>query len=232
MKLNNQELYDLLKEKGIENFFHANTLTTSLTFLENKGLMSRGLIEKKALQQTEQSSDEIDKKFNVWDDIFLDIIDLHGYFPRQNLYGPILFRFSIEFLKDNLFDIWVTKNNPIYWNDNDSDVDKYFQSVNELRETWDKYEMQRKMFTLKNNSTPVLFNYLEKILLDDPRVKIIKDSIVLSDKLQEELKQVIDKEIISKDLFEWRECSFCYCKDNYLKLPISELKRLFLKEIK
>ncbi|MFW2611019.1 hypothetical protein [Aliarcobacter butzleri] len=232
MKLNNQELYNLLKEKGIENFFHANTLTTSLTFLENKGLMSRGLIEQKALQQTQQISDEIDKKFNVWDDIFLDIVDLHGHFPRENLYGPILFKFNLEFLKEEKFDIWVTKNNPIYWKDNDSNEDKYFQSVIELKENWDNYEIQRKMFTIKNITTPILFKYLEKIILDDPQVQIEEESIVFSKKLEEEVKKVIDKGIISNDLFKFRDCSSsCFCKRNYLDKSISELKRLFLREI-
>ncbi len=230
MKLNNQELYTLLKDKEIENFFHANTLTTSLTFLEKKGLMSRGLVETKGLSQTEQSSDVDDKKFDVWNDVFLDIVDLHGHFPRQNLYGPILFKFSIEFLKEDSLEIWVTKNNPINWKESDSMKEKYFQDVNELQEKWDDYEIQRKMFTIKNNSNPILFKYLEKIILDDPCLSIEKGSIILSTKLKEELKKVIDRGIISKEFFEWRVCTSCYCKDNYLGLSIGDLKRLFLKE--
>ncbi|RXK01172.1 hypothetical protein CRU98_01610 [Arcobacter sp. CECT 8986] len=231
MKLNNIELYKLLKEKDIKNFFHANTLTTSLTFIENKGLMSRGLVEKKGLFQTLQTSDELDKKYDVWNDVFIDIVDLHDRFSRQNYYGPILFKFSIEFLKDDIFDVYVTKNNPIYWKESDTEEDKYFKSVDELREDWDKYELQRKMFTIKNTSDPILFDYLEEIIIDDPLVQIEKESIVFSEKLKEELKKVIEKGIISKDYFNWRKCSSCYCKKNYLELPISELKRLFLKEI-
>lgn len=230
MKLNNLELYKLLKEKDISSFFHANTLTTSLTYIENKGLMSRGLVEKKGLNQTVQNSDDIDKKFDVWNDIFIDIVDLHGHFPRQNLYGPILFKFNIEFLKDDKFDIYVTKNNPIYWKESDTDEDKYFQSVEELRTKWDEYAIQRKMFTIKNTSAPILFEYLKEIILDDPRVQVKKESIVFSEKLTEELEKVIDKNIIPKDLFKWRQCSACFCRDNYLQLPVSELKRLFLKE--
>lgn len=229
MKLNNQELYTLLKDKGIENFFHANTLTTSLTFLEEKGLMSRGLVEAKGLPQTEQSSDEDDKKFDVWNDMFLDIIDLHGYFPRQNLYGPILFKFNIEFLNEDTFEIWITKNNPIYWNESDSMEEKYFQSVEELKENWDKYDIQRKMFTIKNATTPILFDYLEKIIVDDPCVSIEDGAIVLSKVLKDELSELINKELISKDFFEWRQCTSCYCKKNYLDLTISDLKRLFLR---
>ncbi|MEW6552246.1 MAG: hypothetical protein AB1389_08985 [Campylobacterota bacterium] len=231
MKLNNLELYELLKEKGIDTFFHANTLTTSLTYFENNGLMSRGLVESKGLHQTTQSSDDIDKKHDVWNDIFIDIVDLHGHFQRQNLYGPILFKFSIEFLKDDVFDIYVTKNNPIYWKDSDKEEDKYFQNVEELKTRWDEYSIHRKMFTIKNTSTPILFKYLKEILLDDPKVQIEKESIVFSEKLGEELKKVIDTGIISQNLFKWRDCSSCFCKKNYLVLPISELKRLFLKEI-
>lgn len=229
MKLDNDELYSLLKEKDVKNFFHANTLTTSFSFLENKGLMSRGLVETKGLSQTPQSSDEIDKKFNVWNDVFLDVVDLHGHFPRQNLYGPILFKFNIEFLKEDSLEIWVTKNNPIYWDENETMENKYFQSVCELKEKWDEYDIQRKMFTVRNATDPILFDYLEKIIVDDPCVSIEDSAIVLSKVLKDELSKLINKGLISKDYFEWRKCSDCYCKENYLNLTISDLKRLFLR---
>ncbi len=50
------------------------------------------------LFQTPQLSDEIDKVVDVWNDVFFDSQDLHGYFPRQNLYGPVSFKFSIDLI--------------------------------------------------------------------------------------------------------------------------------------
>ncbi|RTZ23381.1 hypothetical protein EKN09_09165, partial [Vibrio penaeicida] len=127
MKLDNQELHELLVKKGVTHFHHANSLATAITFIEEEGLLSRGDVEKEDLIQTNQSSDDDDKDFDVWDDIFIDIVDLHGYFPRQNLYGPVLFKFNIDFLLDDDLDIWVTKNNPIYWNHQLKHSDKYFK---------------------------------------------------------------------------------------------------------
>lgn len=52
------ETYNLLKEKGIGQLFHANTLKTSLTFIEQKALLSRHYIESNDLLQSRQKSDE------------------------------------------------------------------------------------------------------------------------------------------------------------------------------
>lgn len=68
--------------------------------IDQKGLLSRGEIARRMLNMTEQTFDDIDKIYNVWNDIFFDIVDLHGYFPRQNLYGPVCFKISNEFLLD------------------------------------------------------------------------------------------------------------------------------------
>lgn len=228
MKIDNKKLHKFLMEKGIINFFHANTLSTALTFIKNNGLMSRGLVEEHNLYQSVQSSDEIDKRFDVWHDIFIDTIDLHGFFPRQNYYGPILFKFNIDFLLKDKYDIWITKNNPIYWKEDDLMKDKYFQNIDDLKENWDKFDRQKKMFTIKNISIPSLFENLEKIIIDDPNVKIM-DDIVLIDKVIEELKIVLESNNLLKGKFEIRTCTSCYCKSNYLSLSIPELTKLFLR---
>ena len=56
MKINNTELHQLFTEKGIHFLFHANTVSTSRTFIEQGGLLSRGAIEQNGLMQTVQSS--------------------------------------------------------------------------------------------------------------------------------------------------------------------------------
>ncbi|TBT37353.1 hypothetical protein D5E81_24615 [Vibrio parahaemolyticus] len=71
MKLDNQELHELLVQKGVTHFHHANSLATAVTFIEEGGLLSRGDVEKEDLIQTNQSSDDDDKDFDVWDDVLL-----------------------------------------------------------------------------------------------------------------------------------------------------------------
>lgn len=70
ISVNPIELYDFLASKNYRYFFHANTVTTSCTLIRNKGLISRGFMKSNSFPFTIQSSDEIDKKFNVWNDIF------------------------------------------------------------------------------------------------------------------------------------------------------------------
>lgn len=111
------------------------------------------------MYQSPQSSDNDDKKFNVWNDIFLDTVDPHEYMRRQNRYGPVLFKFSIDFLIETDLEIWITKNNPIYWTDLTIQAEKYFATVQELRESWDSYQRQKKMVTIRGETQPILFNY-------------------------------------------------------------------------
>lgn len=228
MKLNNRDLYNFLKEKGITQLYHSNTVSTSVTFFEQNGLLSRGYIEDRDLFQSFQSSDEIDKKFNVWNDVFLDTVDLHVHFHRQNNYGPISFQFSIEFLLYNDYDIWITKNNPIYWNDKMSDADKYFESVEELKDKWDLFQLHRKMITIRNPKSPILFNYLLRCVVDDPRVQC-EDFHFGKECIIALKKAVLNTQFMNK--LKWRRCDKkgCYCERNYLyDVEIPDLKRLFL----
>ncbi|QRV24427.1 hypothetical protein [Marinomonas foliarum] len=228
MKLDNKELYDLLKRKKVSNFFHANTVATSITFIQEGGLLSRQGIEEQTLYQTPQTSDEIDKLFDVFGDIFLDTTDLHGHFSRQNHYGPVLFRFKLELLLDENLDIWVTNNNPIHWDRHSEPEENYFQSVKELARKWDDYDIQRKMFTVRKPTSPILFEYLEEIILDNPKVKI-SDDVSLRKESRRALKKATKEKTQLRELLTWRECGHCFCQDNYLKqVQVPELIQKFL----
>ncbi|MBN3199741.1 hypothetical protein H5A20_13610 [Pectobacterium brasiliense] len=228
MKLDNFALYEILKRRGVSHFYHANTVATSITFLEEGGLLSRGSIEKEDLIQTRQSSDEDDKEFDVWSDVFIDIVDLHGLFPRQNLYGPVLFKFNTDLLLGDNLDIWITKNNPIYWNSQTQKQDKYFQSIKELKKNWDNYPIQQKMFTVRKPGKPILFKYLEEIILDNPKV-IIGDDVFLYEEAMNALKRATKGSPALRKKIIMRECTNCFCRSNYLnQVSTKELGKLFL----
>lgn len=231
MKMNNRKLYDLLVSKGITNFYHANTVATAITFIQQGGLLSRGDVSRLNLYQTSQSSDEKDKEFDVWDDVFIDTVDLHGLFPRQNLYGSVLFKFNLNFLinVNSDLDIWVTKNNPIYWDRNFSINEKYFCDTDELSENWDFYQTQRKMFTIRKASRAVLFESLESIILDNPGVVITKGAIDLKVEAVKALKDATEDFPDLRQKLSLRKCSNCFCQSNYLnQVPVPELYKLFL----
>lgn len=228
MKINNKSLHQFFTEKGITHFYHANSLATASSFIKENGLLSRGCVEGKGLFQTTQTSDEIDKKYDVWDDIFIDTVDLHGHFPRQNLYGPVLFRFNIDFLLEDTVEIWITKNNPVYWDENTTTEEKYFQGVNEVIQRWDEFDRQRKMVTIRKPAKPMLFESLEAIILDDPKISIYNEVIPFY-----EAKNVLDNLTKNKpelrELIFPRECNGCFCHDNYLnQITTVQIARLFL----
>jgi hypothetical protein len=228
MKLNNRELHSLFVEKGITHLHHANTVATATTFIEQGGLLSRGDVEDMKLSQTYQASDEEDKQFDVWYDVFVDTADLHDWFGRQNIYGPVLFKFNIDLLLKDDLEVWVTKNNPMYWHSGLTDVDKYFQSVQELRNEWNTIERQKKMVTIRKPGKPILFENLEKIILDDPRVKIYGTHVLSAEMITGLARATVNIQSI-RALFEYRSCSSCYCQSNYLnQVSTEQLARLFL----
>lgn len=231
MKLNNKELYNFFVAKEILALYHANTVSTSISYFQANGLLSRGAVETLGLNQTPQSSDEIDKVLDVWDDIFIDTTDLHSFFRRENHYGPVLFELDRELINDDNFDVWITKNNPIYWNADTPLEERYFQSVEELREKWDTIERQRKMITIRKNTSPILFNYVRRVIVDDPKVTIpnIPQKIHVFNAAQQNIKNsiVVGHSLFGK--FTTRICGSCWCTSNYLnQRTIPDIKRLFL----
>jgi len=232
MRLSNQELYDFFIEKEILALYHANTVGTAITYFNNGGLMSRGLVERAGLFQTIQSSDEVDKALGVWNDTFIDTTDLHSYFNRENHYGPVLFEFDRELINNEKFEIWITKNNPIYWNQETSIEDRYFQNMKELREKWDGIQRQRKMIIIRNANKPILFNYVRRVIVDDPKVSIPNGEIKVHvfNEVFHRIKATISDTHPLKGKFITRTCNSCWCTSNYLnQRTASEIKRLFLE---
>ncbi|MBE5321859.1 hypothetical protein IM793_22075 [Pedobacter sp. MR2016-19] len=231
MRLNNEELYNFFVEKEILALYHANTVGTAATYFSSGGILSRGYVEAKGLFQTPQSSDDIDKVLDVWNDIFIDTTDLHSYFNRENHYGPVLFELDRELIKDESFEIWITKNNPIYWKKETPLEQRYFQDIDELKDKWDGIQRQRKMITIRNANGPILFNYVRRIIVDDPKVSITDgyDKIHVFNQMFHRIKATIPDDHQLKGKFIMRTCGSCWCTDNYLnQRSSSEIKRLFL----
>lgn len=113
------DVYEVLKGIGASRLHHANTVTTSCTFLEHGGLLSRGYVESHHLEQTYQPSDDIDQKYGIWDRVFVDHVDIRyraGRVKGPNQYGPVLFELPLDILLNlpTASDVLVTKMNPIY----------------------------------------------------------------------------------------------------------------------
>lgn len=127
--MNGPDLVSILKRKKIHKLYHANTVTTSCTFLEVGGLASRGYVEQRGLKQTAQPSDPTDKQFCIWHDVFVDTDDFHARMGYVNFYGPVLFILDVEVLNalPAGTEVRATKLNPYpKWSANDTNGDRYF----------------------------------------------------------------------------------------------------------
>lgn len=173
MDLPSRTVWDVLAAKGVTHLHHANSVVTSCQFLRRKALLSRGTVADLDLKQTDQYSDDADKRYSLWYDVFTDGVDIHHRASRINKYGPVLFVLSIEKLSQHVSPgrVWVTKRNPTKWK-GVPQKDRWFQSKKDLEDnyTYGTFD-QMVVFRHCGGSLPIQ-HCLEKIILDDPDRKV------------------------------------------------------------
>lgn len=177
--LNALEVLKVLKEKGADYLHHANTVTTSHSFLSVGKLLSRDATVRSGLRQTSQKSDDKDKRYGIWNYLFLDTVDIHERTRNFNFYGPVLFVFNVDFLsKAHVGSIRVTKKNPSKWKDDDMDSDRYYISIEELNKDLQLGSFDSMLMIEGTNGEIPFDDSLERILLDDPNCTWSGDSNV------------------------------------------------------
>lgn len=238
--LNTSELYDILVKKGITHFYHANTVSTSITFLNHKSLLSRKFVDDNKLFQTSQYSDNKDKKVGIYDDIFLDFVDIHEIWKRHNKYGPFLFAFSIELLKsDQIKNLRITKKNPVHWKETENESDWYYDKLADFDSNYQKGNRLKdvgSMIILKDLNGQLPFRpHIKKFIFDNPNlfVNYKEEKQYLSHLLGTELKKIVkennfeDIERVLRHKHKLFRCA-CWREYNYmLWRNLNNLKRLF-----
>lgn len=171
MEIPSKQVYEVLKYKGIESIYHANSVITACQFLRSGSLMSRGTVERKGLYQTPQVSDPTDKKKGIWFDIFTDSVDIHDRAKRANFYGPVLFALDLQIIKKSYTGmVWVTKLNPMKWGHKRHNR-RYFTSKKDLKDNF-LYGQFDHMIVFRHCGGELPFKkYLRKIILDDPSIE-------------------------------------------------------------
>lgn len=171
--MKNIEILKPLQLKHVKAFHHANSVKTSCTFLEHGALLSRAHVETRGLSQTSQTSDQLDKNFGIWNDVFLDGVDIHSRARTNNHYGPVLFVLNFEsILQDKTLEgtLSITRDNPVHWSNDQKDSDRYFGSVDEFKASYEFGDFG-KMFTFRiGDGKMPLVPHLNRIVLDDPQV--------------------------------------------------------------
>jgi len=124
------------------------------------------------LLQTAQRSDAEDKKFNVWDDVFVDGIDVHQKYKKANSYGPILFVLKLDLLlSPSCPKLLICKNNPWFWKNDDVLSDRYYSDFEEFDKDYLTNKMldARLMITFRNPEKNIkLSKFLRIVVIDKP----------------------------------------------------------------
>jgi hypothetical protein len=167
-----QEIYEALVARGITRIFHANSVKTSVSQLRLGGLVSRQRVEHARLPQTNQYTDDLDRELGIWNDIFLDTVDIHSHISDRNKYGPVLFEMSVEMLR-NLpapSRVLITRSNPSKWQVGASEANCYFLNKSELDKGFVVGNFDHMLVIRTPNGLIPFANFLQRITLDEPRL--------------------------------------------------------------
>jgi hypothetical protein len=149
-------------------------VATSCTFLEHGALLSRGYVEDHGLIQTYQSSDVIDKKFGIWNAVFVDHVDIHyrgGRVKGPNQYGPVLFVLDVDVLLQLPADtdVRVTRTNPVHWTEQQADEDRWYRTVGELSQNLSYGDFDKMLVIFTPDGKLDFPNRNVRVELDNPK---------------------------------------------------------------
>lgn len=226
--LDPRKIYKILSEKGAPCLFHANTVGTSCTFMEQASLLSREQIEARGLFQTSQYTDRLDKKCGIFNDVFLDFVDIHPRKGDINLYGPVLFEFPLTLLRDYpLHFVRITKINPDSWLPSDKLERRYFISEEEFEKQYHLGNFGSMMMLPYVNGELPLANNLIRIKIDAPNLSWKATKKNLYTEALEYLTEARKKGTLTQIMAKKRICNkeVCECYNTYSNH--GEIKRLF-----
>lgn len=173
MDIPSSHVFEVLSGEGVgvSKLHHANSVATACQFIRSQSLLSRGSVDRLGLTQTPQKTDDVDRRYSIWFDVFLDSVDIHKRANRANAYGPVLFVFDVNIInKNGTGRIWVTKCNPTKWAGKPNQ-DRWFQSKEDLSKHFVKGRFDQ-MIVLRHCGGELPFGkYLKEIILDDPVAK-------------------------------------------------------------
>lgn len=209
-----EEVFRVLSARGVKELYHANSVKTSVSLLLLGGLASRGRVEKAGLPQTNQITDTKDRDFGIWNDVFLDTVDIHDRTSNRNHYGPVLFVLSAEILLNlpPASRVLMTRSNPSKWNLSLSDEQRYFMTEEELEAGVDVGRFDH-MLVIRTGAGIVPFqHHLKSIILDEPKYED-RESIEFQAAVAA-LEDAGRKKGVETNIIR-RECSPCGCIASY-----------------
>jgi hypothetical protein len=235
MELKSTEVLEILKKKGVDALYHANTVSTCCTFLRDGHLLARGTVHERGLDQTDQRSDTSDRKLGIWYDIFFDAIDIHVQSGNRSYYGPIMLKFDLSLLEqDWLPNIWVSKSNPIDWDDSTPVQNRWFSSIEELDKHYQPTNFGHHLVVRNVGGSIRLNPYLKALIVDNTKRTIPVtasryDLDVVSASIEALRASARAGKLLGKGVSATiRQCNTqCKCQTLYNNMTSSEFKKIF-----
>ena len=157
-----------IKVSSCDGLYHANSVSTSISFIKNKMLYSRQYGEEQfRTNQTGQASDDSDKSDGIYNDLFFDNCDIRAFSNKHSAYGPISFVMDEKILLDSDISVRITKENPgnagtINPFGEKPYTERYFTSIEELKEhMWEdnpNSENYKLLFRTRGNHHTTFWN--------------------------------------------------------------------------
>jgi hypothetical protein len=185
-------------------------------------------VEERGLVQTSQSSDALDKRFKIWNDIFVDAVDIHSRKSGRNYYGPVLFVLDLTALgSPPVRSVLVTRKNPTAWQPGERLTERFFGSIGEFEAGYSLGNFGS-MFILRGSGGVLsLRGRIRKIIVDDPGgpahlpnrdVEVFEPAIAA-------LRSAAHTGGFRRLRIEPRRCSdLCGCRPEYIRYPFQTLE--------
>ncbi|MEW8030355.1 MAG: hypothetical protein AB2792_01690 [Candidatus Thiodiazotropha sp.] len=140
--------------------------------------MSRETLEKLSSNKISPKPDHSGGNYSVRNDIFTDSVDIHKQANSVHDHGPVLLQLDIEMIKNTFTGkVWITKSNPMTWDTNTHHERKWFVSANDLEDNF-SYGSFDHMVVFRHCAGKLpIFGYLNRVVLDDPRLQTERDQI-------------------------------------------------------
>ncbi|NWE15416.1 hypothetical protein [Pseudomonas yamanorum] len=168
MDIPSKHVFEALSDKGVDKLHHSNSVATACQFLRSKSLLSRGTVERIGITQTPQASDDLDRRYSIWFDVFMDSVDIHSRARRANVYGPVLFVFDISLIDRNgTGRLWLTKLNPTKWSGK-AEAKRWFQDKKDIEANFVFGQFDQMLVARHCGGELPFGSHLKKIVLDDP----------------------------------------------------------------
>lgn len=232
-ELNAAEVLNVLREKGVTHLHHANTVTTSRSFLSSGNLLSREAVRRLGLMQTSQYTDGVDQRYEIFNHLFVDTVDIHERAGDANKYGPVLFVFNVDVLaQEYIGSVRVTKRNPSKWRDSDKEADRYFMSIDELRDDLQIGNFDSMIMFQGNNGIAPLDDHLEQVKLDNPRLKWVDTNLSVYETARLYLEAGKAASGLETPINERGHDGGCYCTTTYKYMAARRFNRMFKPDCK